>query len=103
MIPARISKRAERDLEQIRNYIAADNPGAAESVRQAFLDTADLLAQNSEIGTRTLNAAPRHAQIRWFLVPRFRNYLIFYQPFQETIVVLRILHAAQDWTRFFTK
>jgi plasmid stabilization system protein ParE len=34
-------------------------------------------------------------------MPKFRNYLIFYQPFEETIVVVRVLHAAQDWTRFF--
>jgi len=27
--------------------------------------------------------------------------LIFYQPFENTIVVVRILHAARDWTRFF--
>ena len=30
-----------------------------------------------------------------------RNYLIFYMPFQSTILVIRVLHAAQDWTRFF--
>lgn len=103
MISARISKRAERDLTGIENYIAANNPQAAERVRQALLDTADLLANNSDIGSNILNASPRHAQTRWFLVPRFHNYLIFYQPFQDTIVVLRFLHAAQDWTRFFAE
>lgn len=44
---------------------------------------------------------PRHAQIRWFVVPKSRNYLIFYQPYRETIMVIRVLHPAQDWTRFF--
>ena len=34
-------------------------------------------------------------------MPKYRNYLIFYQPLGDTIVVVRILHAAQDWTRFF--
>ena len=26
---------------------------------------------------------------------------MFYRPFEDTIMVLRILHAARDWTRFF--
>jgi plasmid stabilization system protein ParE len=61
------------------------------------------LAQNAEIGRHILNAGPRHADVRWFVVPRFRNYLIFYRPLQDTILVLRVLHASQDWTRFFGK
>jgi plasmid stabilization system protein ParE len=55
MSRARLSPRAERDLEGIRDFIAADNLEAAE---------------------------------------RF-----FYRPFQDTIMVVRILRAAQDWTR----
>jgi hypothetical protein len=35
------------------------------------------------------------------VVPKFRNYLVFCHPFQETIMVLRVLYAAQHWTRFF--
>ena len=103
MSPAKISRRAERDLEGIRDYIATENPEAAERVWQAFLDTVDLLARNAEIGRHILNASPRHADVRWFVVPRFRNYLLFYRPFQDTILVLRVLHASQDWTRFFGK
>ena len=101
MIPARISKRAERDLEGIHDRIAVHDPEAAQRVRKAILDTADLLAQNPGIGRRILAARPRHAQIRWFVVPRFRSYLIFYRPFKDTALVIRILHAARDWTRFF--
>jgi len=101
MIRARFSPRAGHDLDEHCGHIAADNPEAAERVRQTILNTADFLAQYRELGPRIPNAAPRHAQIRWFVVPKFRNYLIFYQPFQETIMVVRVLHAAQDWTRFF--
>ncbi len=101
MMRARFSPKAARDLDEISGYIAADNPEAAERVRRIILNTADLLAQHPELGRRIRKAAARHLQIRWFVVPKFRNYLIFYQPFQETIVVVRVLHAAQDWTRFF--
>jgi toxin ParE1/3/4 len=101
MIRARLSPRAERDLEGICEYVAADNAEAAERVRRTILDTADLLAGNPGIGRAIHNAAVRQADIRWLVVPKFRNYLVFYLPFQDTIVVVRILHAAQDWTRFF--
>ena len=101
MIQARFSPKAGRDLDEHCGYIAADNPDAAARLRQIILNTSDFLAQHPELGRRIRNAAPRHAQIRWFVVPKFRNYLIFYQPFQETVIVVRVLHAAQDWTRFF--
>ena len=101
MIRARFSPKAGRDLDGVFQHIAADNPEAAERVRQTILNTADFLSQHRELGRRIRKAAPRHAQIRWFVVPKFRNYLIFYQPFEETIMVVRVLHAAQDWTRFF--
>ena len=98
---AKFSPKAERDLDEVFNFIAADNPGAAEHVRRTILNTADFLALHPELGRRIRNTSPRHVQIRWFVVPTFRDYLIFYQPFQETIMVVRVLHAAQDWTRFF--
>jgi plasmid stabilization system protein ParE len=34
-------------------------------------------------------------------VVRYRNYLIPYRIEPNQIRVLRVLHAAQDWTRFF--
>jgi toxin ParE1/3/4 len=83
------------------DHIATDNPEAAARVRRIILNTADLLAQHPELGRRLRKASPRHAQIRWFVVPKFRNYLIFYRPHKETVMVVRVLHAAQDWTRLF--
>ena len=73
----------------------------AERVRLTILDTVDFLAENPALGRHIRKATPRHADIRWLVVPKYRNYLIFYRPFQDTIMVVRILHAAQDWKRFF--
>ena len=101
MIRARFSPKAANDLDEVSRHIAADNPEAAERVRQTILNTSDFLVQHPELGRRIRNATARHSQVRWFVVPKFRNYLIFYQPFEKTVMVVRILHAAQDWTRFF--
>jgi plasmid stabilization system protein ParE len=101
MMRARFGPRAIHDLDGHCDFIAADNPEAAVRVRQVVLTTADFLAEHPELGRRIRSAATRHKDIRWFVVPRFRNYLIFYRPFQKTILVIRVLHAKQDWTRFF--
>jgi plasmid stabilization system protein ParE len=100
---AKLSPRARRDLETIHSFISSRNSQAADLLFDEILATADFLAENPEAGNRVQDAPPRHADTRWFPVPRFRSYLIFYQTFQETIMVLRILHAARDWTRFFPK
>jgi len=73
MIRARFSPKAVRDLDEHCGHIAADNPEAAERVRRTILDAADLLAQHRELGRRIRKAEPRHEQIRWFVVPKFRN------------------------------
>ena len=96
-----LSPRAVRDLEEIHRLIAADNPDAAERVRLTILDIADFIAQHPGIGRRIFNVSPRHADIRWLVVPNYRNYLVFYRPYQDSVMVARILHAARDWTRFF--
>jgi plasmid stabilization system protein ParE len=101
MIRARFSPKAARDLDGIALFISPNDPEAAKLVRNAILGVADVLAQQPGLGRQIRNASPRHAQIRWFVVPKFRNYLLFYQPFNETVLVVRVLHAAQDWTRFF--
>lgn len=98
---AKLSPRAREDLDSFHKQIALENPSAADRVRTAILATADFLACNPEAGNRIQSAPPRHAETRWFVVSRFRNYLLFYQRVESGVIVLRILHAAQDWTRFF--
>ena len=83
MICAKFSPKAERDLDEIFRHISSDNPEAARLVRQTILNVADFLAQNPEFGRRILKASPRHTQIRWLVVPKFRNYLIFISHFRK--------------------
>lgn len=102
MKQAKVSKKARHDLNRIRDHIAREDPEAANRVWDAILDVADLLAEHPEAGKQIRNATGRHAAVRWFVVPRFRNYLIFYRPHENGILVIRVLHAAQDWTRSFS-
>ncbi len=95
---------AEEDLDQIEDYIAAQDPAAAARVRTAIVQQSLQLGNTPKKGMAL--SAPRSEQefgVRLWPVSRYRNYLILYRIEPERIRVLRIVHAAQDWTRFFGK
>ncbi len=103
-LPVLFTALAEEDLDQIEDYIAAHDPAAAARVRAAIVQQSLQLGSAPEKGMAL--AAPRSEQeigVRLWPVSRYRNYLILYRIEPERIRVLRILHAAQDWTRFFGK
>jgi addiction module RelE/StbE family toxin len=91
-----LSPRALEDLNEIRRYIAKDNPERADTFIEELADVAQALSENG----------PRHA-----VVPRFellkirsvsyRRYLILYQIEGDTVGVLRIVHGARDLTNLF--
>jgi toxin ParE1/3/4 len=37
--------------------------------------------------------------MRFWPVTGFRNYLVFYFPLSDGVEIVRVLHAARDWTR----
>lgn len=88
----RLSAEAERDLQAIGDWIAADDPARAlsfiEELREACLGLADF---------------PK----RFGLVPRYEglgvrhrvhgDYLIFYIVGEKEVVVLHVLHGAMDY------
>lgn len=87
-----LTDRARRDLEDIGDYIAQDNPTRARS----FVH--ELIGKVRSIGD-TPEASP--------LVPRYEHsgirrrvhgaYLIFYRIEIEQVSVIHILHGAQDY------
>jgi plasmid stabilization system protein ParE len=93
---------AEDDLDQIEVYIAAHNPDAAARVRAAIVRQSIQLGKTPQKGMALKD--PRNEQengVRLWPVSHYRNYLILYRIEPELVRVLRILNAAQDWTRFF--
>ena len=81
---------AENDLEQIVDYIAADNPERALSFIAELREKGSLLLTNPKLGrpgrvgdTRELVAHP--------------NYVIVYRLAGQVVEVLRVKHVAQRW------
>jgi len=92
--------RAEQDLLDIFEYIGERNLGAAER----FLDTVEsaliLLSQLPLMGKSWKSSSPRLANIRFWPVPKFKNYLIFYRPIKNGIEVLHVLYGRRDLSTF---
>ena len=92
MAEAIISPEALQDMEDIRNYIAMDNPEAADRVVLAFEANAALLATEPELGLHQ----PRLRGLRLWVVTEFPNYLIFYRQREGRVEIVRVLHGARD-------
>ena len=103
-LPVSFTALAEEDLDQSEDYIAVHDPAAAARVR------AGIVQQSIELGNTPEKEValkdPRREQeigVRLGPVSRYRSYLVLYRIEPEQIRVLRVLNAAQDWTRFFGK
>jgi len=93
----RLSTEAERNLDEIFDYIARDNPAAASRFVQLIKGKFRLLAEfprmgrsRPEFGTRT----------RSFVV---RKYTIFYRVIKEGVLITHIYHGARDLFALFGK
>jgi toxin ParE1/3/4 len=93
--PYRLTDRALNDLNSIWDYIADDNPLAADGFISRLLRTCMLLAQS-----------PRMGRARDELGKEYRshpvgNYLIFYRELPGAIEILRIVHGSRDLKKIF--
>ncbi len=82
--------RAKQDLQEIIEYIAADNPKAALSFYDRFLRKFELLSSQPNLGV----ARPVLGDGIRMLV--LGNYLILYRIADGSPEILRVLHGARD-------
>jgi len=95
------SRRAESELDRIEAFIAVENPGAAARVRKEIVAQSIRLGENPEMGWPIKNPTRRHRNVRLWPVSRYRQYLILYRVESQSVRIISLLNAAQDWTRFF--
>ncbi|MHA7848512.1 type II toxin-antitoxin system RelE/ParE family toxin [Serratia sp. D1N4] len=80
------------DRESIMNYIARDNPQAAIALDDAFETAAERACERPDMYKAGRMKDTREVVVR-------PNYILIYRINDETLQVLRILHAAQQWPR----
>ena len=91
----RQSRDALRDLDDIWDYIAADNVNAADRFVDLITEKFHSLARNPSIGQPRPDLQP---DLRCFPV---RKYVIYYREISDGIEVVRVLHGRETQLRFF--
>ena len=84
------TRRADRNLSEIAEYIAEDNPAAAEQTVRHIVEQVSGLAFYPRLGR------PGRVEGTRELVIRGTSYIAIYRV-RERVEVLRIRHAAQKW------
>jgi toxin ParE1/3/4 len=80
----------------ILQYIAQDNPRAAEDLLASARETLELLSRHPGLGSLRRNTPQRLKGVRHFRVKAYPNYLIFYRPVPTGIQVMRLFHGMRD-------
>ena len=91
-----LTRRAKTDLLQIWNYVAEENIGAADRLREEFRAAFMRLVEMPYLGhvrEELLDATHR--------VWRVRSYLIIYRPETKPLQIIRIIHGARDLQAIF--
>ena len=81
------TKTAIRDLTEIRDYIARDNPAAAAGMAARIIDVSDLFLSHPEMGRE--GGAPHTRE----MVIAGTDYLIVYRIRKRKLELLRVLHG----------
>ncbi len=89
------------ELIFLSGYIHDDD----EETAHRFLDACDatfhFLAQNKYVGARKSFSNPELQAVRMWRVKGFENHLVFYQPLDDGVKILHVIHSARDWKGLF--
>jgi toxin ParE1/3/4 len=91
----RLTRQADSDLEDIWDYIANHSPEAADGLLDTLYEKFELLARQPSLGQSRdrLRAGMR-------VVPAGK-YVIYFEPDDNGIVVIRVLNGARDHESLF--
>lgn len=81
---------ARRDLAAIIDYIAKDNPAAADALLDRIIEKSDALPSNP-----LAHRAGRLSGTREMVL--HPNYILIYALTDRDITILRVLHSARNW------
>lgn len=91
-----LSPVARQEVTDIWEYIAQDNPEAADKWIEAAFAAFRKLAQMPEMGKARDYENPKLHGLRYWVIPEFPRYLIFYFPTEQGVEISRVLHGARN-------
>ena len=95
---------ANRDLLlTFRHYARTANLRTADRFFVEVEATLDRLARMPGLGTRYAPDDPLYADLRYFPISGFRQFVVFYREIPDGIEVVRVLHGARDISGILTE
>jgi toxin ParE1/3/4 len=92
-----IRPRAIEDIERHAEYLEENaSPDVALRYRSALMKAVDQIALFPNSGSPRQVKNTLLTGLRMWIVPDFRNYLLFYLTSENEIEIVRVLHGAQD-------
>ena len=88
-------KRALKNLDEEAEYIARDDPKAAERIVEHIATTVDRLIAHPALGRPGRVPGTRE------LIVSGTSYIVPYRVIGDTIVILRVFHTARKWPEKF--
>jgi len=93
----KVAAAAEEDLKEIWAYVAEQNPEAASKLIKEITRRFALLRDHPHMGREQNELL---VNLRSFAV---KNYIIFYQPVEGGVEILRVLHGSRDIESIFER
>jgi plasmid stabilization system protein ParE len=94
----RAKPRVDDDLIEAARWIRADHPRAARRFLDVAFGTFERVAAFPESGPPARLKAKRLAGVRYCVMPPpFNRWLVFYQPDETGIEIVRVLYGTQNW------
>ena len=91
----KVAAAAEEDLKEIWAYVAEHNTEAASKLVKEITRRFAMLRDHPYMGREQDELL---VDLRSFMV---KSYIIFYQPFEDGIEILRVLHSSRDIESIF--
>lgn len=89
-----LTPRAVDDLDQIWNFIARDSPAAAARVESVLFEAFASLARHPLLGSK--RAEITSLPVRFWVVSRYRSYVVVYRPEAKPIRIIAVLHSKRN-------
>jgi plasmid stabilization system protein ParE len=86
---------ADSDLDEIFDYIMAENPQAADGILESIMQSLQRLETYPDSGAPLLDRSLNKFNFRMVIVA---PYLAFYRVIANKVFVYRILHGARDYS-----
>jgi len=89
----------QQDIYECTEYFESRDSSVADRFRESVQKTVEMLCGNPELGERFRSDLT--GTIRKRSILNFTNYLIFYRLENFHLQILRIIHGARNFERFF--